>query len=784
MSDTPERMGQQIGEYLLQRQLGRGTFGVVYLAEHVHDHTQAAVKLLRLQLSRSLELKDFLNEARVIRLRHPHIIPILDFGISPDDMPFLVMEYASGGTLRDRFWHGSSLPLPEIVTYTTQLASALQFAHSRRLIHRDVKPENMLLHADGTVLLSDFGIAKMMEQSATMSTNAQAGTPAYMAPEQGQGEPCPASDQYALAVVVYEWLTGRRPFLGTPLEIVVQHRLNSPPPLRIFRQAIPLEVERVILKAMAKKPEERFASIADFAQALQFAFDGAVTERVPAILPREQREPEAIEQPEGNLLETELVPGRPSASLPPPAATIKKTSMNQEKPPLDLMTDGTNFTLWDKTQSAIPDPTPTESDGTQMTPDILSLNPRRARRLFWPKKRWVFPLVLFLLLIVSGFSGYLFLLRPGFLTNNVQGPNIYNTAIATNGVMVGFDAQHSSNNIYEHTLNAQNVSRLTLKWSVHAGNSLEASPVIANGLVYVGSQDGTLSAFNALTGQQKWTTTAGAPIVLSAPAVAAGLVYIGSQDGKLSAFDATTGQSGWTATLDSAITTSPIVAHGLVYIASSSGQLYAFDAQSGKQIWQTPTGQPVSSSPAFANGLVYIGSPDGKLSAFNATTGRRLWQVSLANTTIAAQVIVNGLVYISSQDIYNSQNNRLYALIASSGEKKWVTPDEPFAFYSPAVANHSVYASTQNGQLYAFDADSGKEDWASSQTNARFSSPMIANNLIYTASENGQIYAFDTTTGKQLWSEPSSAIASTPAIANGFVYAFAQQGMLNAFALA
>src|SRR5437016_12601525 len=126
MADTQELIGQQIGEYFLQRQLGRGTFGVVYLAEHIEDQSLVAVKLLRLQLTRSLELKDFLNEARIIRLRHPHIIPILDFGVSPDDMPFIIMEYASGGSLRDRFWHGSSLPQPVIVSYTNPLATDQQ----------------------------------------------------------------------------------------------------------------------------------------------------------------------------------------------------------------------------------------------------------------------------------------------------------------------------------------------------------------------------------------------------------------------------------------------------------------------------------------------------------------------------------------------------------------------------------------------------------------------------------------------------------------------------------
>jgi eukaryotic-like serine/threonine-protein kinase len=142
-----------MGEYRLLRLLGQGAFGAVYLAEHVHDGSVAAIKLLQIQLTQPEDFKAFLNEARTIRLRHPHIVPLLDFGLSSENQPFLVMEYAAGGTLRDRHARGSRLRLPTLVSYVQQVASALQYAHERRVIHRDVKPENMLLRADGTLLL-------------------------------------------------------------------------------------------------------------------------------------------------------------------------------------------------------------------------------------------------------------------------------------------------------------------------------------------------------------------------------------------------------------------------------------------------------------------------------------------------------------------------------------------------------------------------------------------------------------------------------------------------------
>src|SRR5436305_5857571 len=267
----PDSVGQQVGEYRLVRRLGGGGFGTVYLALHVHEHTQAAVKVLDIRLTKSEDFKAFLNEARTVRLRHPHIVPLLDFGISRDDLPFLVMEYASSGTLRDRHRKGERVALPTIVSYVDQVGSALKYGHDRRVIHRDVKPDNILVRDDGTLMLSDFGIAKLLEQSVLMSTQTQVGTPAYMAPEQHMGHPCFASDQYALAVVVYEWICGVRPFQGTLYGLAIQHKETEPPPLRDHLPAIASEVEQVVLKALAKDPEDRYGGILAFADALREA---------------------------------------------------------------------------------------------------------------------------------------------------------------------------------------------------------------------------------------------------------------------------------------------------------------------------------------------------------------------------------------------------------------------------------------------------------------------------------------------------------------------------------
>ncbi|HEY6408986.1 MAG TPA: serine/threonine-protein kinase [Ktedonobacteraceae bacterium] len=221
-----ELVGRQMGNYRLLRLLGRGGSAEVYLGEHIYLKSQAALKVLHTQLSEE-SATQFVQEAQTLALlSHPHIVRVLDFAVQ-EGYAFLVTEYAQGGSLRTLHPTGTRLPHETIVLYVQQVASALQYAHDQRLIHRDVKPENMLLNAREDVLLSDFGLAMFAPHTRSRSTQEMdqtlVGTAPYLAPEQLQGKPRPASDQYALGLVVYEWLCGKRPFRGSPIEIAMQH---------------------------------------------------------------------------------------------------------------------------------------------------------------------------------------------------------------------------------------------------------------------------------------------------------------------------------------------------------------------------------------------------------------------------------------------------------------------------------------------------------------------------------------------------------------------------------
>lgn len=276
-----DHTGQQFGNYTLTRLLGRGGFAEVYLGEHIYLKSLAAIKVLLTALDQE-ETARFLAEARTLAaLKHPHIVRIMDFGIE-NDIPFLVMEYASNGTIQQRHPRGEALPLDVVVPYVNQIGSALQYAHDQKLIHRDIKPGNILLHEQNELLLSDFGVAMFTHDSQQKSSQDFVGTATYMAPEQIRGQACQSSDQYALGVIVYEWLSGGYLFQGSFTEVCAQHMYASPEPLHNRIPNISPAIEQVVMTALAKEPSERFSSVQAFATALEQTYFSEQT--IPASL--------------------------------------------------------------------------------------------------------------------------------------------------------------------------------------------------------------------------------------------------------------------------------------------------------------------------------------------------------------------------------------------------------------------------------------------------------------------------------------------------------------------
>jgi len=269
------------GLYRIDREIGRGGMATVYLAHDLRHDRQVALKLLVPQLAAQLSDERFVREIRVIAgLSHPHILPLLDSGRldatagSSAGQPWFVMPFVAGESLRSRLDRERQLPMEDAARIIREVAEALDFAHAHGVVHRDIKPENILLF-EGRAMVADFGIARAFgaEAERMTATGMIVGTPTYMSPEQAAGDASldGRSDQYALACVLYEMLTGAPPFSGaTAQALIARHALDTPSPVRTIRPKVSadIDVDGVLRRAMAKSPADRFATTTDFARAL------------------------------------------------------------------------------------------------------------------------------------------------------------------------------------------------------------------------------------------------------------------------------------------------------------------------------------------------------------------------------------------------------------------------------------------------------------------------------------------------------------------------------------
>lgn len=284
-------IGTVLDTYEIQALLGKGGMSLVYRGFDHNLQRPVAIKILSDVVAHQPGFADrFRQEARLLAgLQHPHIVQVYDFG-EQDGYTYMVQELLPGPTLEQRLaeleTHGLRLQHQDVVMIITQLASALDAAHAAGVIHRDVKPSNVMWNRHGNLVLTDFGIAKNLFSSAHQTqTGAVIGTPNYLSPEQAQGLPLtPASDIYALGVVAYELITGQVPFSAqTPMSVVLDHIQKPPPPLRQVRPEVPAAVEDVVQRALHKDPAARYASAAAFAQALAKAWTASPGSKTVAL---------------------------------------------------------------------------------------------------------------------------------------------------------------------------------------------------------------------------------------------------------------------------------------------------------------------------------------------------------------------------------------------------------------------------------------------------------------------------------------------------------------------
>ncbi|MEV8638028.1 PQQ-binding-like beta-propeller repeat protein [Streptosporangium sp. NPDC051023] len=314
------------------------------------------------------------------------------------------------------------------------------------------------------------------------------------------------------------------------------------------------------------------------------------------------------------------------------------------------------------------------------------------------------------------------------------------------------------------------------EWTHKTNSSIDSSPAVVNGVVYIGNNYGKVYALDAATGAERWTRKVG-DWVFSSPAVVNGVVYVGSGDGKVYALDAANGAERWTHKTGKLINSSPAVVNGVVYIGGGDGKVYALDAATGVERWTRKVGDWVFSSPAVVNGVVYIGGGDEKVYALDAATGAERWTHKTGGGVRSSPTVVNGVVYIGSDD------DKVYALDAATGAERWThkVGNNNQIFSGPAVVNGVVYIGSDDDKVYALDAATGVERWTHKTGGGVFSSPAVVNGVVYVGSGDGKVYALDAANGAERWTHKTGGgVRSSPAVVNGVVYIGSDDGKVYA----
>jgi eukaryotic-like serine/threonine-protein kinase len=611
--------------YLIQSVLGVGGMGSVYKARDMHfpnvTKLVAVKEIINLAdpSMRELVVRTFEREANLLaELNHPSIPKVYDY-FTQNDKSFLVMEYIEGKDLEAYLNEVTDLLSEEtVVEWAIQLCDVLSYLHNHKpepIIFRDMKPSNVMLDHHNHVRLIDFGIARGFQagQKGTMI-----GTEGYSPPEQYRGEASPTGDIYALGATLHHLLTRQDPRVEPPFSF-------SDRPVRKVNPAVSIELEAIINASLNYNPAERFPSALAMKEALitmRRARTGVLTNPLIGAVPTAAGAPGAVAAAKA---------AAPTGEVHP-VWVFKCEDEIRSNP---LVVNGVVYVgVYDNNLYAV---NATEgkllwkyaTDGglpgsPAVHQDLLLIGSEDKR-----------------LHAVSAKSGKI------QWTYYTEGPIRSSPRIAEGHIFIGSDDAH---------LHAVNLATGRRAWRIQATDAIRCRPAVSNDRVYFGCESGEFYCAD-FSGETTWRQKAKRALT-SSPLLHQGVLYVGSMDGQVYAFNAKDGWPVWRFRANKPVISSPAVDGNLLFIGSVDGNLYAIDVRSGNKAWSFETGGQVTSSPAVNKGVVYVGSVDGCVYAVEISSGKLKWKFRAGGPITSSPFVVNDIVYIGSFD------HNLYALTA------------------------------------------------------------------------------------------------------------------------
>jgi outer membrane protein assembly factor BamB len=687
------------GEFRLQARLGSGGMGQVYLG-YSPAGKAVAVKICHPEFAADPDfVARFAREVAAARaVNGLYTAQVIDAG--PDDSPpWLATSYVPGPSLHYAVTRHGPLPASAVWRLAAGLAEALQAVHARGLIHRDLKPTNVLLAADGPRVI-DFGIARAADATSLTATGYVFGTPGYVAPEQIAGrQATPASDVFALGSVLCYAATGGTPF-GDGEPATVLHRVVHAQPAL---EALPGALRGLVARCLAKDPADRptLAQVLRTCQAQVPQLGGPAASfwpgQVAALIARYQT---GLDGDTAQALEPEGGP---------------ENELRGEPKGEPTQTIGASLVAPDRSA-------PPEFGGA----------PRPAARAAGPVSRR------------RALAG------------------LATAGLAAAGVAAGGWAYARSG-----SGSGRRSAPSQLLWASETGGPVSSGAALVGEILYVGSDDGKVHAFEAASGRSVRTfPTSGA--VSGGVCVADGTLFAGSADHEVHAFRVGTGGKAWAYRTGGPVNCTPTVAGGIVYIGSDDGYVYAIHADTGRLAWRYGTGGPVRSSPqpgseTFSD-YIYVGSGDGHLYALG-TDGKLQWRFATSGPVTAGSVYGTSIVIVCDTD------GRAFAVWADGSSKLWESPVGGAVRGTPALAGYTLYIGSASSAVYSLNIQVGYRNWRYPTTGPVNSGPATDGSTVYAGDDDGYLYAIDLTSISPRWRyRADAAVRSQILVANGVVY--------------